>query len=410
MAHRPRQQRPSPGKKQRPRFTAAQNVRLPSTPNENLKPKRARPFAAVFLVNPSYEAAFIEESEKAKVRIHRIDAGIFSTSSSASTTLRAAFARQILRDVLPVHGNSPGELAQAIMDTLLADEELGYAILQNTLQLEVILPDVERLGSAPLRPHALTSFAKSLQQLLEKKCLGRGVKKGLLADKHKHSWQKSPERFLQVLLQDERNALVERVPVTGQDDDEERLATWPAPFAAGRAQVPFDANAPSSAHRKFEEALFWLGMSPNAGDVVIDCGAAPGGWSYVALELGAKVIAVDRGKMDEKLLRNPRLQHLRKDAFAHAPLDEATWMICDIIAEPEKSLELLEKALVQPQIKAGVLTLKLKHPIKWQVIDNAKRALIAAGVRWDIRNLVNNKLEVSVLFRRASLDGTVSDG
>ena len=66
-----------------------------------------------------------------------------------------------------------------------------------------------------------------------------------------------------------------------------------------------DYDAPSSAHRKLQEALIWLNETFRQGDVVWDAGAAPGGWSFEALKAGAKVYAIDRGKMDPILSENP---------------------------------------------------------------------------------------------------------
>lgn len=379
-----------PRKKKHAPKRAVARARRDGRPDENA-PIR---FSAVYLMNPSYEDLVVDELKRLKAPSTSLAPGVLGARRGTSPV----FARQMLRDVVCVDGEHPNALAAAILDALVDHDE---ALLTNHLQVEVVLPDVERLGSAPLQPHPLTAFADELQGLLEKKCIGRGQKKGLLDD-GEHSWTATPARFVHALLLNERTAWVETTPVDVPDVEHHAdvLGAWPSPLPAGRAHVEFDAKAPSSAHRKLEEALLWLGAMPDASDVVVDAGAAPGGWSYVALNAGAKVIAVDRGDMDAGVMQHPRLTHLRKDAFVHAPLDEATWLVCDIIAEPERNLQLLLDALAQPQMKAGVVTLKLKRPVKWNVVDEAKAALDAAGVQWTIRNLVNNKLEVSVLFRR----------
>src|SRR6185503_204959 len=66
----------------------------------------------------------------------------------------------------------------------------------------------------------------------------------------------------------------------------------------GRLRVHVPEAAPSRAAMKLVEALTWLDRSPESGDLCVDLGAAPGGWTWVLLERRARVIAVDPANLD----------------------------------------------------------------------------------------------------------------
>ncbi|MEO1335685.1 MAG: SAM-dependent methyltransferase, partial [Myxococcota bacterium] len=74
---------------------------------------------------------------------------------------------------------------------------------------------------------------------------------------------------------------------------QQALSRWPA----GRMRLRRAEDDPSRAALKLEEAIDWIGMGPEGGDLCVDLGAAPGGWTQVAMRRGAAVIAVDPGTM-----------------------------------------------------------------------------------------------------------------
>ena len=128
-----------------------------------------------------------------------------------------------------------------------------------------------------------------------------------------------------------------------------------------------EMDAPSSAYRKLQEAMGWLGAHFTENDVVLDAGAAPGGWSHVALKQGAKVYAIDRGKMDPALLNHALLTHLRKDAFATSCPEKITFLICDIIEAPDRVLGWLKEQVQHNPLRAFIVTLKLKKPLNFTI-------------------------------------------
>ena len=95
---------------------------------------------------------------------------------------------------------------------------------------------------------------------------------------------------------------------------------------------------------------------------------------------------------------------MRADAFRYVPEHQPTWLLCDVIAEPERSLEVVERALGSNVLRGLVVTLKLKRPVKLDVIKRA-RALVRAtpGFFGRTKCLAANKLEVTVMMRRNPL-------
>ncbi len=70
--------------------------------------------------------------------------------------------------------------------------------------------------------------------------------------------------------------------------------------------------------------------------MVVDLGAAPGGWSYSAAKRGARVIAVDNGPLKGGALDHPLIEHRREDAFGFRPTadERVDWLFCDLVEEP----------------------------------------------------------------------------
>ena len=99
-------------------------------------------------------------------------------------------------------------------------------------------------------------------------------------------------------------------------------------FPGGRQRFRKPKDAPSRSARKLEEALVWSGHSPAPGEVCVDLGAAPGGWSQVLVERRCHVVAIDPGKLAPEIAR--RVEHLRMNAFSFAPEIPSDWVVCDM--------------------------------------------------------------------------------
>jgi hypothetical protein len=68
--------------------------------------------------------------------------------------------------------------------------------------------------------------------------------------------------------------------------------------------------------------------------------------AHVANAIGSQVIAVDKTlSLAPPLLTHPALTSVKADAFGYDPPGPVDWLLCDVLAAPEKSLALLEKWL-----------------------------------------------------------------
>jgi 23S rRNA (cytidine2498-2'-O)-methyltransferase len=294
-----------------------------------------------------------------------------------------AFARQVYPRAQERRGAGPNDLAAAILDAL------DPAVALAAAELDVTTPELARRGSNALEEHPLTAAAAELADALRKKVDGRRAK---------HGGPPPSGHVLHVLLVDTWRAWAS----AHLRQEGPRLLAWPARFPGGRALDELAKDAPSSAHRKLEEALLWLEAGPGPGDAVLDLGAAPGGWSWVALQRGARVVAVDRADLDEHVARHERLTHARADAFAYVPERQPTWLLCDVITEPQRSLDLARKALGSTALRGLVVTLKLKKPVDLEVVAKARAtAMRTPGWFGRCKQLASNKLEVTLMMRRA---------
>ena len=337
----------------------------------------------VYCGSPDVEDALLAELRRRTGDVSVLAPGIVRCGQ----VVDAVFARQVLIDAVMIEADSPAALAAALLD-------VDGVPFSGTV-IDVDAPELPRTGSHDKGQHPLTDTAAALQDTLRQKTEGRRAQ-GKLGP--------TTTTRLRAVLTAPRQAWrsLSTAP-TARGDDVDPLTAWPSTFPAGRA-IPKERarDAPSSAHRKLEEALAWLGDAPGAGDVVVDLGAAPGGWTRVLRDRGAVVTAVDRAALDPALVRDPLVTHVKKDALdvdlvALAP----AFVVCDVIWEPRHTLTVVQRALQVPGLRGVVATLKLKRPVDHDVIGLAvDLATRAPGFSGRVKHLVANKLEVTLLMRR----------
>ncbi|MFZ9888030.1 MAG: SAM-dependent methyltransferase [Myxococcota bacterium] len=345
----------------------------------------------VYLCSPGFEHDLSREVQSGGGRPTVFPGGI--VSAGARPVVDPVFARQVLPRARLLEGIGPTALADAILEH--AGPQEG-ALLSGRSIVQVFAPDFLRRGSSRPEPHPLSRAVSELASLLQRKIEGRARKKAVASTSTSegHQWQ------MQVLLIDGWRAWCSLHPC----QETAGLSSWPSLFPGGRAPVAGHEDAPSSAYRKLVEGLAWVGSVPREFDLVLDLGAAPGGWTYVALAEGARVHAYDRADLDPKLARHPRLTHRRQDAYSCDEFEQATWLICDVIDVPGKTLALVERALATPSLQAMVVTIKLKATLDHGVLVAAK-TLADSGrhLGWStrVKHLVHNKQEVTFLAKRA---------
>ena len=139
-----------------------------------------------------------------------------------------------------------------------------------------------------------------------------------------------------------------------------RLKKWPD----GQCSFIEDKiNPPNRAYLKLWEALSFLQKYPKAGETVLDLGASPGGWTYVAQALGSEVTAIDKAPLAPKIAKLPRVTFIQQSGFALDPYQIETpydWVLSDIACYPDRALELIKRWIASGKARQMIFTIKLQ--------------------------------------------------
>lgn len=136
-----------------------------------------------------------------------------------------------------------------------------------------------------------------------------------------------------------------------------------SPFPNGELQFVEDRHAPPSrAYLKLWELFTVTGHKPRKGELCLDLGSSPGGWTWVLASLGAKVISVDKAPLDPKVAGMSGVRFEQQSAFAIDPATHVRvdWLFSDVICYPARLLEAIERWLESGKVKNLVCTLKFQ--------------------------------------------------
>jgi 23S rRNA (cytidine2498-2'-O)-methyltransferase len=168
----------------------------------------------------------------------------------------------------------------------------------------------------------------------------------------------------------------------------------------GRMRAHVGADRPSRAARKIAEALSWLELAPEGGEVCVDLGAAPGGWTWYLLERGARVIAVDPAKLRPDLLRRRGLEYVNRSAFEFQPEEPVDWLFCDMAWRPLEVAQLLARWARQKSATLLVANFKLPMKRKAEMVAQIRQVLEDGGWRGvRSRQLYHDRDEITVTAR-----------
>jgi 23S rRNA (cytidine2498-2'-O)-methyltransferase len=165
----------------------------------------------------------------------------------------------------------------------------------------------------------------------------------------------------------------------------------------GRARMRVPEAAPSRAAMKLEEAFDWLGHGPERGETCVDLGAAPGGWTFVVMERGARVIAVDPGAMAPALMQRRGLTRIRGSAFDFEPHEPVDWLFCDMVWRPLEVAALLAKWARRRWARFLVANIKLPMRRKVEFLARIRAILSEGG--WEgvrFRHLYHDREEITL--------------
>ncbi|MFN0091798.1 MAG: SAM-dependent methyltransferase [Acidimicrobiales bacterium] len=166
-----------------------------------------------------------------------------------------------------------------------------------------------------------------------------------------------------------------------------------SPFPNGEIRLVEDRQGPPSrAYLKLWELFVRLGRWPQAGELCVDLGASPGGWTWLLSELGARVVAVDKAPLDPEVAARPGVTWRQESAFALDPASLAApvaWLCCDVVCYPRRLLPLIERWR-GGGARNVVCTVKLQGATDYEAI--ARLAAIPGG---RLAHLHHNKHELT---------------
>ena len=253
-------------------------------------------------------------------------------------------------------------------------------------QLHVFHPKTSLTGTQYNRAHRIE---EEVLELLKQK--RRSILRARAAD----SAPAGPVALVQVVTLDDNRTLISVI------DAERRklLRARISPSLGGYTHVPDDLSPPSRAHKKLREALTVFDLRPRHGESCVDLGASPGGWTAVMLEHGCRVTAVDRSPLSDALMKNRRVNFIEGNALTWIPRAPVDWMVCDVIASPQKSIALLERWVTQKLCRFFCVTIKFKGVPDLNALATVQTLLQRHAVWFDGRQLTHNKNEVTVVGR-----------
>lgn len=199
--------------------------------------------------------------------------------------------------------------------------------------------------------------------------------------------------FLQVLLLPDRSIATSFIT-------KEEMASYHSlvsPFVGGFNNVADDKKAPSRAFRKIIEAQLILGKQISPGETLVDLGACPGGWSYIARKNGAKVIALDRSPLDSELMADEMVTFLKEDAFKYEVDETVDWVVSDIICTPERILELIHYWVIGKHCKNFIFTIKFQGNKDYGILKKFKTIARESEYNIRLKQLNANKNEVTIM-------------
>ena len=145
-----------------------------------------------------------------------------------------------------------------------------------------------------------------------------------------------------------------------------------SPFIHGEAHFVEDKTGPPNrAYLKLWEVFTRIGRHPGPGDLCLDLGSSPGGWSYVLAGLGARVFSVDKAPLDPCVARHSHVEHCLGSAFAVDPqwVGNITWLFSDVACYPDK-LHMMVKKWLDANVKANIIcTIKFAGKTDFAALD-----------------------------------------
>ena len=204
--------------------------------------------------------------------------------------------------------------------------------------------------------------------------------------------------LLQLLLLGPELLVVSLAPSTAHRSG---IGYWPVRARGGFVDTSLEGDVPSSAYRKLLESFEMMHVAPRAGNVCVDLGACPGGWTEALRRCGARVTAVDRAPLAPKLMADPDVTFVQGDAFVFAPEGgrQVDWMVSDVAAFPERAVELVDAWARQKWARHMVVTMKFTGDVPdFEAVDEAQAAAGQHGYHFRAMHHFSNKNECTLML------------
>ena len=286
------------------------------------------------------------------------------------------FSRQLLPYAVTLEGNSIKTIAQSIVGALI--EGLGED--PGEWCLHIFDPAAVDTGEEYSRPRLIH---QEITTILKQR--RRSLLKGVSQERSLNA------PFVQVLIASPTLTLMS----IAAPEVQRALGTNLSPYPAGYVDIPDDKAPPSRAFKKLREAVHVFNLTLQRGQTCVDLGACPGGWTHVMVEHGIKTTGIDRSPLDERLMRDKSVTFVKGDAFTWLPKEPVSWLICDVITTPDRTLAILDTWTSKRLCSFFCVTVKFKGTPDFENLTKI-RQLLAEKTRWfDGKQLTNNKNEIT---------------
>lgn len=171
-----------------------------------------------------------------------------------------------------------------------------------------------------------------------------------------------------------------------------------SPFPDGEVHfVENRIDPPTRAYLKLWETFTRLGVQPAPGELCLDMGSCPGGWTWVLAGLGAHVFSVDKADIAPHIAAMPNMNFCTGSAFGLDPQHAGAvdWFFSDVICYPDRLLATVQRWLERGQCRNFVCTLKFQA-----TTDHATAAAFAAIPGSQLFHLAHNKHELTWVLLR----------
>lgn len=310
------------------------------------------------------------------------------------------YALQAMPKCIVCSAESIKGLATEILMELFGDEtetsnikkmrkELLLKADRGSLTIHALVPGMIKGSIAPPMMRRSTKVGEEISKMMKKTY--KAARKNTNEEYISERW------LLQIMLQSNEIAVASLTETKQVGPG--KTAFWPnAQFPLGLAKVDIEEKMPSSAYRKLSEGLACMQLQPTKNELACDLGASPGGWTSILRKFGTSVISIDRSELDPVLMRDEKVHFLKGDAFAYEPESMVDWMVSDVIAYPEKTIEMLDFWCSKKLARNMIVTMKFQgDEPALDELDQCVDIVEQHSYSCRVKHFFNNKNEVTFM-------------